>query len=135
MRNIFVIVIIIAIIIIIAICIQKPYKPTPLILNLKRKLALVNPEFGNYDIRESDSSYTEDKATIFICTKDPKTKQYYSDNTLIYVCLHECAHVMSKDYGHHDEFKKIFHSLVNRAISYGIYNPSIPIPRTYCGMN
>ncbi len=114
---------------------RKPYVPSPLIMRLKYKLARVNPKFIRYDIREGNSSFTENKSTIYICTRDPKTGQYYSDNTLLYVCLHECAHVLSQDYGHHDEFKNILNQLIQRAINARIYNPKIPIPRTYCGIS
>ncbi len=113
---------------------KRKYIPSPIILKLKYKLALVNPKFANYDIREGNSSYTENKSTIYICTKDPKTKQYYSDNTLIYVCLHECAHVLSQDYGHHEEFNRILKQLIEKAENAGIYNSSIPVPKTYCGL-
>lgn len=110
------------------------YTPSPLIIKLKKKLSLVDKRFLNYDIREGNSSFTENKSTIYVCTKDPHTGHYYSDNTLIYVCLHECAHVMSEDYGHHDEFNKILNQLIRKATHIGIYNPNIPIPPTYCGL-
>ncbi len=133
-RIFFYIILAISIFVALYLLFRKPYVPTPLVLNLKRKLALVNPRFSNYDIRESNSSFTENKSTIYICTRDPKTGKYYSDNTLIYVCLHECAHVMSQDYGHHNEFKNIFNQLINKSIKVGVYNPNIPIPPTYCGI-
>lgn len=114
---------------------NKPYKPSPLILKLKYKLGLINSKFLNYDIRESkDSSYTENKSIIYICTKDPKTQQYYDDNILLYVCLHECAHCLSIDYGHHEEFNKILKSLTEKATILGIYDPTVKIPSDYCGL-
>ena len=128
---------IVAIIIIMAIIyfiVRKPYVPSPLILKLKYKLALINRKFYDYDIREGSSSYTENKSTIYVCTRDPQTGEYYGDNTLIYVCLHECAHVLSQDYGHHNEFNNILNQLVKKAMLVGIYNPSIPIPKTYCSI-
>lgn len=116
---------------------KKPYTPTPIISHLKKKLKLVNPYFSKLDIRESTKSYTENKSIIYICTRDPITKQYYSENTLMYVCLHECAHVMMADYdeNHSDKFKKVFEKILDKAITVGVYDPSIPIPKTYCGMN
>ena len=124
-------------IIILIFCIKRPYKPSELIKRLKSKLGMVNQDFINYDIRESvDGSFTEGKATVYICTRDPETKEYYSDNTLIYVCLHECAHMMDKTYNekHDDKFKSIFKKLLNDAERVGIYDSKIPIPRTYCGL-
>jgi hypothetical protein len=112
-----------------------PYKPTPLIMRLKYKLSLVDPKFAKYDIRESSSSsYTENKSTIYICCKDPKTGLYYDDDVLIYVCLHECAHVLSSRYGHHDQFKEIFRNLLDKARQVGVYKRGTIVPKNYCGL-
>lgn len=122
-------------VIIYALYIHIPYKPTSLILRLKSKLALVDPKFANYDIRESTkSSYTENKTTIYICCKDPQTGAYYDDNILVYVCLHECAHVLSSKYGHDDQFKNIFKNLLTKAKQVGVYDSRYSIPRNYCGL-
>ena len=128
------ILIIFAVIVSLYVLFKKPYTPSPLIIRLKHKLARVDSRFINYDIREGGSSYTENKSTVYICTKDPGTGMYYSDNTLLYVCLHECAHVLSEDYGHHEEFNKILEKLIKKATMVGIYNPNVPIPKTYCGL-
>lgn len=117
--------------------VKPPYVESELIKRLKRKISQVNTAFGTYDIREdSDGSYTENKRTIYVCTKDPETGQIYSDNTLIYVILHECAHMLDSTYNeaHDDKFKKIFLKLLQKAERTGIYNPAIPIPNTYCGL-
>ena len=109
---------------------NRKYNPSSLILRIKYKLSMVEPKFFNYDIRESsDSSYTENKSTIYLCTKDPKTGITYDDNILIYVALHECAHVLCENYGHDEEFKKKLSMLI-----IGIYNSNIPVPSDYCGL-
>lgn len=113
---------------------------TPTILRLKYKIAPIDPSFINLDIREStDGSYTRFKSIIYICCKDPETGQYYSDNTLIYVLLHEIAHTMTKQFDggkkHSREFYGNFDQLIEKAKNLGIYDPSIPIPPTYCGLN
>jgi predicted metal-dependent hydrolase len=98
----------------------------------------MEPRIVDLDIRESSKeSYTNNKETIYICTKDPKTKLYYSDNTLIYVLLHELAHMKDHQYNpHHDEkFKEILENLLLKAESYGLYNPNQGIPSDYCGLN
>lgn len=119
-------------------CTRRPYRPSPIIKRLKYKVSLVNPKFASYDIREAtEGSYTENKTVVYICTKDPETKKYYTDNTLIYVTLHECAHMLDKTFNdaHDEKFKKIFKELLDKAEAIGIYNPKIPIPPTYCGLN
>lgn len=110
----------------------------PIISHLKNKLSIVDPKIVTFDIRENSSeSYTNNKDTMYICTIDPKTKEYYSDNTLIYVILHEWAHVLdpNHDPSHDgDTFKMIFSTLLTRAKNLGIYNDKIPLPKTYCSV-
>lgn len=128
--------VIIILFIIVFIVLKKPYVPSPIIMNIKKQISLVDPNFMNFDIREAEGgSYTINKSTIYICTKDPKTKQYYSMNTLIYVCLHECAHAIAIKYDNHGkEFQEKFNTLIEIAKEKGIYDSSIPIPPTYCGL-
>lgn len=135
-KNTFWLVAILVLLIIVAVAWnQKPYKPTPLIMHLKNKLALIHPKFRYLDIREGSSSYTENKKTIYICTRDPKTNMVYDDNILLYVCIHECAHVLVPEYDEHGpKFKAMMDHLLKKAIAAGIYDPSIPIPPTYCGL-
>jgi len=84
------------------------------------------------------SSYTEDKKSITMCIQDPETKRIYDMNTLMYVALHELAHMISKTVSeeeHNEEFRQNFAKLLNQASEIGIYNPNIPIPPTYCGIH
>ena len=55
-------------------------------------------------------------------------------NTLMYVALHELAHVVNSTHGHDDEFKKNFAKLLERATQLGIYDPTKPLPEYYCGV-
>jgi len=106
-----------------------------LITDLKEKLAIVDPSFMDVDIRESNSSYTEDKSIIYLCLRDERG-QFYNINTLIYVALHELAHYINKeDYGHTPAFYKIFDKLLCKASAKGIYDPSIPHVAVYCGVD
>ena len=88
---------------------------------------------------DNGSSYTIDKKHVHLCLKDPKTGEYYPDNTLIYVLLHEISHVLSAGFikeneSHVDpEFLSTFDKLLRRAENIGVYNPRIPIVRGYCG--
>ena len=138
MNDTLICVLLLLVIIILIFCVKTPYIPSELIKRLKYKISMINPNFMNYDIREAvDGSYTQDKTTVYICTKDPESKEYYSDNTLIYVILHECAHMLDKTYNdnHDEKFKIIFNDLLEKAESLGIYNSKISIPHTYCGLN
>lgn len=106
----------------------------PILNKVKENFSVLNPEYGKIPLREGDSSYTENKAYITLCIRDPKTKGYYDMNTIMYVALHELAHVVSKTHGHNDEFKKNFATLLRQAARQGIYDPRKSIPTTYCGI-
>ena len=51
---------------------------------------------------------------------------------LIYVLLHELAHVKCDEIGHTEKFKTIFKSLLQKAELAGIYNPYQPPIDNYC---
>jgi len=61
-----------------------------------------------------------------------ENNEYYNENMLIYVTLHEVAHAICDEIGHTQKFHEIFESLLDRAYNMGIYNPSIPIIQDYC---
>jgi hypothetical protein len=103
----------------------------PKLDELKQRLSLAFPEIRNLDLTGSNKSLTINKQHVFICTKDEQG-EYYSDNMLIYVILHELAHVLCDEVGHTDKFRKIFQELLDRAHDAGVYDPSIPPIDNYC---
>lgn len=106
-----------------------------IITGLKEKLTVIDPKFKDLDIRESASSYTEDKTIIFLCLRN-ENGEYYPMNTIIYVALHEIAHLLNKtDFGHTPEFHRIFDDLLCKAANVGIYDPSLPHATSYCGVD
>lgn len=112
----------------------------PVINNVRENFAKINQEYAQIPIREGDSSYTEGKKFITLCLKNPETGEYYDMNTIMYVALHELAHLISESYGspgneHNQEFRSNFSLLLERAERLGFYNPRIPMPRTYCGVD
>lgn len=106
----------------------------PILNQVRDNFAKLNPEYSKIPLREGDSAYTENKAVITLCLKNPETGGYYDMNTIMYVALHELGHVVSKTHGHNDEFKKNFATLLRQAARKGIYDPRKPIPTTYCGV-
>ena len=92
----------------------------------------VHPVIENIELYEDDKSYTINKEKVYLCLKDKKTGTYYSNNMLVYVFLHEVAHILCDEIGHTDKFKRIFEDLLYKATKAGIYNPSIPVIDDYC---
>lgn len=103
----------------------------PKIDNLKNRLSNVFPEINHIQLSGSNKSFTINKKEIYLCLKD-KNGNYYDDNMLIYVLLHELAHVKCDEIGHTEKFKTIFKSLLQKAELAGIYNPYQPPIDNYC---
>lgn len=86
----------------------------------------------NIQFYEGNKSYTINKKKIHLCLRDAKG-QYYDMNMLIYVAIHELAHVICDEIGHTEKFHLIFQDLLQKATEMGIYDPTKPIIRNYCG--
>jgi hypothetical protein len=94
-----------------------------------------------YDTRFT--TFTIDKQDMHVClrTRDNHEK-LYDINVLMYVVLHELAHLCNYDQygnpitGHGKEFKYIFRMLVTEAIQIGIYDyvNFMEKPTEYCGI-
>lgn len=94
-------------------------------------------------IDERYTTYTVDKQHMHIClrTRD-ENEHIYDLNLLMYVVLHELAHVANYNkrgfpiQGHGIEFKRIFQFLVEEAIKIGIYRfeDYRQNPQEYCGI-
>ena len=96
---------------------------------------------GALDLRYT--TYTIDKQDIHIClrTRD-KFENIYDIDLLMYVVIHELAHLCNYDkngspiIGHGFEFKYIFKFLIEESIKIGIYKYTdyARNPKEYCGM-
>lgn len=114
------------------------------ISKLKYMLKLHNivPEcyLDDIPIIASDESYTFKKKKIFLCLG--KGSKQFDNNTLLYVMLHEFAHVMTKPEPdpHSDTWKENFDNLLQKAINANLYDPIKGIDpeylnKEYCGSN
>ncbi len=86
----------------------------------------------------SDTTYTINKGeTIFICLRNKHPPyQIHDINTLMYVVIHELAHIATISIGHTPEFRKNFAKLLTLATKLGIYrfvNYKVN-PTAYCGI-
>jgi hypothetical protein len=120
------------------------YKTTP---NVAQDPAVVrfvsrfsSDVFVENDMQSPDTSYSENKGQkIVVCLRD-KTKppQYpvIDQNTIMFVMLHEMAHLMTETIGHTQEFWTNFKRILQDAIQIGIYHPVnyAQRPTPYCGM-
>jgi hypothetical protein len=105
----------------------------PILSEVRANFSKLDPEYSKIPLREGDSAYTENKEVITLCLADPESKKQYDLNTIMYVAIHELAHVVSKNTGHGPEFKKNFSMLLKLAAKKGVYDPRKSIPASYCG--
>lgn len=82
-------------------------------------------------IMRGDNSYTINKKKVYICMKN-KHGEYYTENMLTYVLLHELAHVICDEVGHTPKFHEIFEKLLERAVALDIYDNSQELIFNYC---
>ena len=102
---------------------------------LKRRIAnvIINESTGD----SAYTSYSVNKGEqIVFCLRSKHTNRLHNLNLIMYVALHEMAHVGCKSYGHTDEFKKIFAFYTNTAIKLGLYSKIHfnEEPVEYCGL-
>lgn len=100
------------------------------------------------EIRESSentvhTSYTVNKGEkVVFCLRSKDISNYikksniHNKNVIMYVALHEIAHVACPEYQHTPLFMKIFRFFTLKAIDIGIYEKIefSTDPREYCGM-
>ena len=90
------------------------------------------------NIPDSDlTSYTINKGEeLSICLKSKTTGNFHDINLLMYVAIHEMAHMACPEIGHDDLFKKIFLFLTEEAIRMGLYKKIDyqMYNAEYCGM-
>jgi hypothetical protein len=120
------------------------YKETPNVAQdpaVMRFVGRFTPDvFVENDMQSEDTSYSENKGQkIVVCLRD-KTKppQYplIDQNTVMFVMLHEMAHLMTETVGHTQEFWNNFKRILQDAIQIGIWQPVnyAHQPTPYCGM-
>lgn len=85
---------------------------------------------------EGPKSFTVSKGKkISMCLRD-ESGRLYSDNTIMFVLLHEISHVAINTYNHNEEFWTTFGKILREAHQIGIYDPVdyASNPEKYCGI-
>lgn len=96
--------------------------------------------FVENDMSSKDTSYSENKGQkIVVCLRDKTKAPHYpliDENTVMFVILHEMAHLMTETIGHTQEFWTNFKRILGDAVQLGLYHPVnyAQQPTPYCGM-
>jgi hypothetical protein len=86
-----------------------------------------------------NTSWTENKGKVLtMCIREKASGQnnFHGLNVLMFVSVHEMAHIASIKYGHDEEFWFNFKCLLTEAVELGIYDPvdySLH-PEVYCSL-
>jgi hypothetical protein len=107
----------------------------------QRLIARFNPDNLEENDMDADStSYSENKGEkIVVCLRDKTKSPNYplvDDNTVMFVVLHELAHLMTQSTGHTPEFWTNFKKLLQDCVKLGVYTEVnyARFPTAYCGM-
>lgn len=108
---------------------------------VKYLLANYNPDniIENAPTSDVNTSYVDDKGKVFaLCLREKASGQnlLHKKEDLIFVVLHEMAHLATESFGHEVEFWTHFKFLLTEAKSAGLYEPinySIT-PIVYCSL-
>lgn len=107
----------------------------------KRLVEGYNPESMQETLpTSSHTAYSENKGEkMAFCLTKNKNKdpnRLIDKNTLMFVALHELAHIATVSVGHTPEYWDNFKFILERATEYGLYNPVDykNNPTGYCGM-
>ena len=107
--------------------------------NCKRLVNNFNPTKVKEVLPTSEyTAYSENKGEklAFCTTTTKKGDKLIDPNTLLFVAIHEIAHIMTKSIGHTTEFWQNFKFLLQNAVKIKIYNPVNykNKNKSYCGM-
>jgi len=107
--------------------------------NCKRLVENFDPQTVKEILPTSEyTAYSENKGEklAFCTTTTKKGDKLIDPNTLMYVAIHELAHIATKSIGHTQEFWQNFKFLLQNAVKIKIYNPVNykKKNKNYCGM-
>ena len=107
--------------------------------NCKRLVDNFDPQTVKEILPTSEyTAYSENKGEklAFCTTTTKKGDKLIDTNTLMYVAIHELAHIATKSIGHTQEFWQNFKFLLQNAVKIKIYNPVNykKKNKNYCGM-
>ena len=114
-------------------------KTFPQRANCKRLVDNFDPQTVKEILPTSEyTAYSENKGEklAFCTTTTKKGDKLIDTNTLMYVAIHELAHIATKSIGHTQEFWQNFKFLLQNAVKIKIYNPVDykKKNKNYCGM-
>ena len=114
------------------------YERKPFVSQLVQNFTCGADQFSESTPEAVHTSYTVDKEKVFMCLRQRNAKEeLVSENTLIFVALHEMAHMGTSTIGHTPDFWNNFAWLLTQAEELGVYTYTdfAAHPVEYCGVH
>ena len=114
---------------------KKKYSKDPRVIRLSNKFdpnniseSVAGSQYTSYSVNKGEK--------IVFCIRKKDTQELIKLNTILFVAIHELAHVMSLSIGHTEEFWNNMRFLLKNAIKYNIYKEQDfqKKPEPYCGI-
>jgi predicted metal-dependent hydrolase len=88
----------------------------------------INAKYTSYSVNKGEK--------ISICIRNKENNMFMNDNIIMFVVIHELAHIMTIQIGHPKEFWDNMKYLLEQAEEINLYNPEDyeKNPQIYCGM-
>ena len=116
----------------------ETHERKPFVKQLVKNFTCDANQFSESTPEAVHTSYTVDKEKVFMCLRQRNTKEeLVSENTLLFVALHEMAHMGTSTIGHTPDFWNNFAWLLKQAEELGIYEYTdfAAHPVEYCGVH
>ncbi len=108
--------------------------------NIQRLYKNFNPKnISEGGVESGYTSYSVNKGEkLVLCIRNKDEKNSFVDtNVVMYVAIHELAHLATSSIGHNEDFWKNFRFLLTEAIEMNLYKKVdfAKNPTSYCGIN
>lgn len=116
----------------------KTQERKPFVKQLVQNFTCTSDQFSESTPEAVHTSYTVDKEKVFMCLRQRNAKEeLVSENTLVFVALHEMAHMGTSTIGHTPDFWNNFAWLLTQAEALGVYTYTdfAAHPVEYCGVH
>jgi len=110
----------------------------PLLDKIYKDLKLIYPDLDQKKIKMygANDTLTEDKKIMYLCIRK-KNGEYYDYPSILYIAIHELAHVLNDEYDTHsehgDKFNNLNKVLLQKAYELNLLPKNLKVNYDMCG--
>ncbi len=116
----------------------ETHERKPFVKQLVANFTCTSDQFSESTPEAVHTSYTVDKEKVYMCLRQRNAQEeLVSENVLVFVALHEMAHMGTSSIGHSPDFWNNFAWLLTQAEELGVYKYTdfAAHPVEYCGVH